>query len=406
MQSTGAKRASSPHPGAETEAKGAGRDVAAGAGPSPQEKRAQQEKGPQPEKGPLQEKRPRPQPVWPGPYKKERSRANPLTIMLSIVALLLAVGGLYWVSSLQEDLARQRGSILTLQQENRKLADQAEETATDARAATEALMDRQALKQPAQTPPPARQAAASSDAPASAAQPGAQTKGHVPIAVPPADDQPVVHIYPDPSRAGNSAVPVPSLHSQPSAMTPQPRLDAQAHGASTPAPPAPASGEVTNSSVKTGLFGSPAPAAPRDIRSTPTGAASPAYASGARDVPVNTEPMEIARPAPVHSSSALAENIERVAELQRHTSVQLREFHVAVGSTNQLFPDTGIEATKLDPKHGTFRLMIVGTDSRSQQRGTVFEPLPVVDQTTGRHYRLTITNIQSNEMFGYLSESR
>jgi hypothetical protein len=116
--------------------------------------------------------------------------------------------------------------------------------------------------------------------------------------------------------------------------------------------------------------------------------------------------MEIARPAPVHSSSALAENIARVAELQRHTSVQLREFHVAVGSTNQLFPDTGIEATKLDPKHGTFRLMIVGTDSRSQQKGTVFEPLPVVDQTTGRHYRLTITNIQSNEMFGYLSEAR
>src|ERR1700722_12473853 len=122
MQSTGAKRASSPHPGAATQPQGAGPGAAAGAGPSPQEKRAQQEKGPQPEKGPLQEKRSRPQPLWPGPYKKERSRANPLTIMLSIVALLLAVGGLYWISSLQEDLARQRGSILTLQQENRKLA--------------------------------------------------------------------------------------------------------------------------------------------------------------------------------------------------------------------------------------------------------------------------------------------
>src|SRR4051794_10246168 len=90
MQSTGAKRASPPHPGTETEPQGGAPGTAAGTAP------------------PQQEKRPRPQPVWPGPYKKERSRANPLTIMLSIAALLLAIGGLYWVSSMQEDLARQR----------------------------------------------------------------------------------------------------------------------------------------------------------------------------------------------------------------------------------------------------------------------------------------------------------
>jgi hypothetical protein len=410
MQSTGAKRASSPPPGAKTEPHGAAPGTGAGAAP-------QQDK-PTP-----QEKRPRPQPVWTGPYKKERSRANPLTIMLSIAALLLAVGGLYWISSMQEDLARQRGSILTLQQQNRKLADQAEETATDARAATEALMERQALKQPAQTTPsPPRQGAAWTDAPAP--QTGDAGQPYKPAFTPPSappssrpnrqvpttDEQPVVHIYPpvtSPPGTGTSAVQASSGHSEPSATTPQPQLDAQAHTASTPAAPAqPPGSQVTSSSVKTGLFGSPVPAAPRDPRSTPTRAVSPAYSSGARDVPVNTEPMEIARPAPVRNSNALAENIARVAELQRHTSVQLREFHVAVGRTAKPFPDTSIEATKLDPKHGTFRLMVVGSDSRSQQKGTVFEPLPVVDQTTGRHYRLTITNIQSNEMFGYLSEAR
>jgi hypothetical protein len=411
MQSTGAKRASSPPPGAKTEPQGAAPSTGAGAAPPPQDK------------PPQQEKRPRPQPVWPGPYRKERSRANPLTIMLSIAALLLAVGGLYWISSLQEDLARQRGSILTLQQQNRKLADQAEETATDARAATEALMERQAVKQPAQTtPPPPRQAAASTDAPAP--QTGGTGQPYKPTFTPPSalpssrpnrqvpttDEQPVVHIYPpatSPAGTGSSAVQAPSGHSEPSATTPQPRLVAQAHTASTPAAPTqPPGSQVASSSVKTGLFGSPVPTDPRDPRSTSTRAASPAYSSGARNVPVNTEPMEIARPAPVRNSNALAENIARVAELQRHTSVQLREFHVAVGRTAKPFPDTSIEATKLDPKHGTFRLMVVGSDSRSQQKGTVFEPLPVVDQTTGRHYRLTITNIQSNEMFGYLSEAR
>lgn len=446
MQSTGAQRAASSNPvsnpGAEADAKGAS-PSAGGAAPQPASQ---------------QEKRPRPQPVWPGPYKKERSRANPLTILLSIAALLLAIGGLYWISSMQEDLAHQRNSILTLEQQNQRLAAQAEETATDARAASEALMEREGLKQPgqaahaaSQAPPrpteqPASKVENSAKTPSApvrpaplttpATKPGLRTASRTPASQPnkrvPAPEssnayEPVVHIYPratspattpppltSSGRTGISVPPAPAMHSQPSATAPAPRsaaplvsrpaatpparVDTQAHiASSTPAPPA--SGRAANSAVKTGMFGSPAPATPRDARN-PAPAAAPAPVSATREYPIT-----IAHPAAEHTNP-LAENIARVAALQRHTPVPLREFHVAAGSVTKPFPDTGIEVRKLDPKHGTFRLTVVGSDSRSEQKGTVFEPLPVVDQTTGRHYRLTVTNIQNNQIYGYLSETR
>ncbi|MGI8771261.1 MAG: hypothetical protein ACR2JE_07480 [Acidobacteriaceae bacterium] len=398
MQSTGANRASSPNPGphsgTETKPPAAAPGPAAGAAP------------------PEPEKRPRPQPIWPGPYKKERSRANPFTIMLSIAALLLALGGLYWISSMQDDLARQRDSILTLEQQNRKLADQSEETATDARAASEALMEQQGLKQSGQTTPkPIRQPAApkaqssakAAYAPARPSPPAPQPKKQTPSAAPSTGYEPVVHIYPTaayPARTGSSAVAASSLHKQPAPASPPPRVGLQAHAASPSfASAQPSAGRVANSGVRTGLFGNPALVATRNLPSTSATVAGPAPAK-------REYPIPIAHPAAGPSSSPLAENIERVATLQRHTSVPLQEFHVAEGSLTKPFPDTGIEARKLDAKHGTFRLIVVGSDSSSEQKGTVFEPLPVVDQTTGRHYRLTITNIQNNQLYGYLTEAR
>ena len=405
MQSTGANRASSPNPGphsgTETKPPAAAPGPAAGAA------------APQPEK------RPRPQPIWPGPYKKERSRANPFTIMLSIAALLLALGGLYWISSMQEDLARQRDSILTLEQQNRKLAAQSEETATDARATSEALMEQQGLKQSRQTTPtPSAQPIAPTNAPpapkpqsstkathtpARPSPPTAQPKKQVPSAAPSTGYEPVVHIYPTatyPAGTGSSAVAASSLHNQPAPASPPPRVSLQAHAASPSVASAqPPAGRVANSVVKTGLFGNPAPVATRNLPTTSAMVTGPAAAK-------REYPIPIAHPAAGPSSSPLAENIERVATLQRHTSLPLQEFHVAEGSLTKPFPDTGIEARKLDAKHGTFRLIVVGSDSSSEQKGTVFEPLPVVDQTTGRHYRLTITNIQNNQLYGYLSEAR
>ncbi len=455
MQSSGANRVPSPDPapkagaGAKPSAGAAGANAGAGAKPSAATPGAN---GGTPAS--QAEKRPHPQPIWPGPYKKERSRANPVTVMVSIAALLLALAGLYWISSMQNDLGRQRDSILSLEQENQKLAAQAEETATDARAANEALLEQQSLKQPGQpASTTAQQGAGSPDALKDALKPESSTgrpptsdagtsslrAGHPgkraePEAVEPSSAyEPVVHIYSQaPARAqtppaqtsraqappmqappsgqasagrtspvhsGTSVAPLAPPRTQPAAAPPQPGANAQAHSAGPAGSTQPAGSQMAANGVRTGLFGNPAPVAARDVRSTAAGATGSAPTSGPRDYAIN-----IAHPAP--SSNPLAENIQRVAALQRHTSVPLTEFHVAAGSLTRPFPDTGIEARKLDPKHGTFRLLVVGSDSRSEQKGTVFEPMPVVDQSTGRHYRLTITNIQNNQLYGYLSEAR
>jgi hypothetical protein len=95
-----------------------------------------------------------------------------------------------------------------------------------------------------------------------------------------------------------------------------------------------------------------------------------------------------------------------VAALQRHTNVRLREFHVAEGSRTRPFPDVGIQVKKVDQKHGSFRLVVLGSESRSEQKGSLDQPMPVFDGTTGRHYRLVITDIQNHQIYGYLSEAR
>ena len=305
---------------------------------------------------------------WPGPYRKARSSAFGLwSTAIAIVAIAIALASFYRTSMVEDDLSRNRASILNLEQQNRQLAADLQVTATDARAASEALTERRGStpSQPAQAAAEAPSHSASPDGTFAqqSAPPGpaaaATQQRMAPGAPAPAYANPV------PAGVNSPQQPLSTPNSRPE--TPAARV-APVNRAPIPAPAAPA----------------PAPSAAKSSNTLP-----PAVAA---EVPATVSP--------------LAQNIERVEALQRHTNVRLREFHVAEGSVTRPFPDVGIEVKKLDQKHGSFRLVVLGSESRSEQRGSLDQPMPIVDGSTGKHYRLVITDIQSHEIYGYLSEAR
>jgi hypothetical protein len=101
-------------------------------------------------------------------------------------------------------------------------------------------------------------------------------------------------------------------------------------------------------------------------------------------------------------SSALAENIETVEGLQRHSPVPLREFHVYEGRLTKLTPALGLSVRRPDQGHGTYALVVDEDGKHYQLPGQVNSPLTFTDNTTHREYALVVLHIADGQVYGYV----
>jgi hypothetical protein len=101
-------------------------------------------------------------------------------------------------------------------------------------------------------------------------------------------------------------------------------------------------------------------------------------------------------------SSALAENIETVEGLQRHSPVPLREFHVYEGRLTKLTPVLGLSVRRPDQGHGTYALVVDENGKHYQLPGQVDSPLTFTDNTTHREYALVVLHIVDGQVYGYV----
>jgi hypothetical protein len=101
-------------------------------------------------------------------------------------------------------------------------------------------------------------------------------------------------------------------------------------------------------------------------------------------------------------SSALAENIETVEGLQRHSPLPLREFHVYQGRLTKLTPALGLSVRRPDQGHGTYALVVDQNGKHYQLPGQVNSPLTFTDNTTHREYALVVLHIADGQVYGYV----
>jgi hypothetical protein len=101
-------------------------------------------------------------------------------------------------------------------------------------------------------------------------------------------------------------------------------------------------------------------------------------------------------------ASMLAQNVEAVQGLQRHSPVQLREFHARAGTPTLATPNVRLSVEHPDQGSGSYALVINQGGSSQQFRGAVNQPLAFTDTTTHRGYALVVLSIANQQVYGYL----
>jgi hypothetical protein len=101
-------------------------------------------------------------------------------------------------------------------------------------------------------------------------------------------------------------------------------------------------------------------------------------------------------------ASLLAQNVEAVEELQRHSAVQLREFHARAGVPTQATRTVRLSVQRPDQGSGSYALVVDEGGSSYQLRGEVNRPLVFTDTATRRQYGLVVLNIAGPQVYGYL----
>jgi hypothetical protein len=368
------------------------------------------------------------------------------------IAAILAVGALLWSGSLRERVHQQDAAMGALQQQNQKLADtlaqmsveQKSSSALNANAdapsspaanpadgaasgqpqpaseatqsvqpgqtrsqsaneggATSRPVQRESVRQPenrqgVSTPPPVGQAGRSfTEQSGSRYRPPVQT-GYAPEIVPP---------YPTLFKAENAAADAASSQPVPNAGTYHPPLPAanvtgSSRASQTPAKTAQAaqSAQATQSYVQPSV---PQSSGPQSSATRPP-AATPGVSHGAPAS--NSAPPADSYNATSNGSysSALAENIETVEGLQRHSPVPLREFHVYQGRLTKLTPALELSVRRPDQGHGTYALVVDENGKHYQFPGQVNSPLTFTDNTTHREYALVVLHIADGQVYGYV----
>lgn len=101
-------------------------------------------------------------------------------------------------------------------------------------------------------------------------------------------------------------------------------------------------------------------------------------------------------------ASPLAQNIEAVEGLQRHSQVPLREFHADAGRIAKVTPSLGVSVRHPDPGHGTYALLVNEGGNQYQLAGRVNSPLTLTDTATHREYALVVLRVDDRQVYGYV----
>jgi hypothetical protein len=394
------------------------------------------------------------------PRREREHHSSFLTLAVPGIAAILAVGALLWSGSLRDRVHQQDAAMGALQEQNQKLADtlaqmnveQKASSALNANAdapssaaanaadgaasgrplpapqATQPLgspggqamqsvqpgqtgsqsasedgapsrpVQRERARQPenrqgVSTPPPVGQAGRSfAQLSGSRYRPPVQT-GYAPEIVPP---------YPTLFKAENAAADTASSQPVPNAGTYHPPLPAVPTPNVTGSSRAPQTTAKTAQTTQSYVQPSVAQSSVPQASTTRPPAASPGVSHGA-------PAFSSAPPAGSYNatgngshSSALAENIETVEGLQRHSPVPLREFHVYEGRLTKLTPALGLSVRRPDQGHGTYALVVDEDGKHYQLPGQVNSPLTFTDSTTHREYALVVLHIADGQVYGYV----
>jgi hypothetical protein len=379
------------------------------------------------------------------PARREREHHSRfLTLGVPGIAAILAVGALLWSGLLRDRVHQQDAAMGALQEQNRKLADTLAQMSVEQKAsgavnanadapssaaanpadgapsgqpqsapqATQPMsspesqsasegraarrpVQRESARQPenrqgVSTPPPVGQAGRSfTQQSGSRYRPPVQT-GYAPEIVPP---------YPTLFEAENAAADTASSQPVPNAGTYHPPLPAtnvtgssqasQATAKNAQTPQSYVQPSVPQSSGPQASVAQPPPATPDVSRGAPASNSAPPADS-----------YNATRNGSY--SSALAENIETVEGLQRHSPVPLREFHVYEGRLTKLTPALELSVRRPDQGHGTYALMVDQNGKHYQLPGQVNTPVTFTDNTTRREYALVVLHIANGQVYGYV----
>jgi hypothetical protein len=377
------------------------------------------------------------------PARREREHHSRfLTLAVPGIAAILAVGALLWSGSLRDRVHQQDAAMGALQEQNQKLANTLaqmsveqkasgalnantpssptanaadgaasgqsqpappatqpmsppeSQSASEGRTASRPVQRESARqaknRQGVSTPPPIGQAGRSfAQQDGSRYRPPVQT-GYAPEIVPP---------YPTLFKAENAAADAASSQPVPNAGTYHPPLPAaNVTGSSRASQTTAKNAQTPQSYVQPSV---PQSSVPQASATRPT-AATPGVSHGA---PASNSAL----PADSYNatsdgsySSALAENIETVEGLQRHSPVPLREFHVYQGRLTKLTPALELSVRRPDQGRGTYALVVDENGKHYQFPGQVNSPLTFTDNTTHREYALVVLHIADGQVYGYV----
>jgi hypothetical protein len=371
------------------------------------------------------------------PMRREREHHSRfLTLAVPGIATILAVGALLWSGSLRDRVSRQDAVMGALQEQNRKLAGTLAQMSVEQKASSALNANADAPSSPAANPAdgapsgqpqPAPQATQSANEGGAASPPVQRERARHPenregISTPPPVGQAGRSL---PQQSGSRYRPPVQTGYAPEIVPPYPTLfkaeNAHADAASsqpvpnagTYHPPVPAdnvtgSSQASQATAKTAQTkqsyvqpSAPQSYVPQASATRPT-AATPGVSRGAPAS--NSAPLADSYDATSNGSysSALAENIEAVEGLQRHSPVPLREFHVYQGRLTKLTPALGLSVRRPDQGHGTYALVVDENGKHYQFPGQVNSPLTFTDNTTHREYALVVLHIADGQVYGYV----
>jgi hypothetical protein len=352
-------------------------------------------------------------------------RSSFLTLAVPGIAAILAVGALLWSGSLRDRVRQQDAAMTALQQQNQKLADTLAEMNVEQKAssaldsgsnapgahATESPQQTAApVAQPAQTGQPATPSASA----AMPKNPVAQSAPRQGVATPPpvpgarTTAQQKGSRYQQPVEAGYAPEIVPpyptnfksdNVAANPANSQPVPSAGAYREPFTPGAYQEPVSVAGSNRSATAG-----ARTAPRGTVAQASAASGQPSSPSANNSASGSVSGPTAYSATGNGSyaSALAQNIETVEGLQRHSAVQLREFHMRAGMSTQATPNVRLSVQHPDQGRGSYAVVVNDGGSSYQLHGAVNQPLVFNDTATHRQYALVVLSIADQQVYGYL----
>jgi hypothetical protein len=141
------------------------------------------------------------------------------------------------------------------------------------------------------------------------------------------------------------------------------------------------------------------------VQQAPASSRSPAAAPPTKASPPAATPESVTQYQATGNgayASPLAQNIETVEGLQRHSPVQLKEFHARAGASTQATPNVRLSVQHPDPGRGSYTLLVDEGGSSHQLRGQVNHPLVFTDTATHRAYALVVLSIADQQVYGYV----